>query len=140
MKRGCKLAFSIVLLFLAFVLVSCDEGFSSGLDNVFIEYILRDTEEGDAVIEKLDAYLHEGYCYYQIKYNYKDGDEWESLNAVYRGRYGNVTMYYNLNWENDSAVLPMKDTFYDAVEYGEHKSFTSEEIEKLVRAYYSVNK
>ena len=37
-------------------------------------------------------------------------------------------------------VLPMKDTFYDAVEYGEHKSFTSEEIEKLVRAYYSVNK
>jgi len=69
MKRGCKLAFSIVLLFLAFVLVSCDEGFSSGLDNVFIEYILRDTEEGDAIIEKLDAYLHEGYCYYQIKYN-----------------------------------------------------------------------
>ena len=135
MKR--MLCFLLLCCVILATFASCDDGeFSESLDKSFFNYILRDTAEGDVEIAELDIYSREGYCYYHVKYTrYEDGEtkEW---NAVYRGRYNEVSLYYNLNWENDSAVFPIKDAFYDAVEYGNHKCYDTEEIARYVEDYY----
>lgn len=135
-----KIICALVLLCAVLVVcTACEEnGFSKDLDRRVFEYILRDTKKEDVEIRELDAYSHEGYCYYHVKYTLDEDGETDTWNVVYCGsRYGSVTMYYNLNWENDSIVFPMKDDFYDAVEYGAHKQYTAEEIQRCVDAYFN---
>ena len=137
-----KKAIAVILLFCTVTVLctACDEAeFSSQLDKSLFEYILRDTEKGDVVIDALDAYSREGYCYYHIRYSYPEDGELKQMDVVYRGNFGRVTFYYNLNWENDSIILPMKDDFYDAVEYGTHKQYGAEEIERCVTRYFENN-
>lgn len=131
----------IILLFLCTVSIVCtacdDVRFYSELDKRVFEYVLRDTEKGELEVDALNVYFHENDYYYHIEYSHMENGEWKQWDVVYRGRrYGSVTMYYNLNWENDSIILPYKDDFYDAVEYGIHKQYSDEEIDKYIAEYY----
>ena len=120
--------------------VSCDENaFSAQQDKSLFEYILRDTEKGEVEVSELDAYSKDGYCYYHVRYTYFDEGELKEMNAVYRARYGKVMLHYNLNWKDDSIIFPMKDEFYDAVEYGAHKRYSEEEIARYIQQYYKGN-
>ena len=129
-------------LFLIFTVIgvysSCDKNvFFEDVDRRVFEYILRDTEKGDVEISGLDAYFRENDYYYHIRYSCVEDGERKDWSAVYRcRRHGSVTMYYNLNWEDDSIILPMKDDFFDAVDYGDHKLYSEKEIEKYVEYYY----
>ena len=121
----------VVMLFI--LLTSCNEDLMThSADMALLELVLKDRERGSVEILSLDGYQHEGYVYYYIRYS----DELKEWDSVYRYRYGNITHYYNLNWGSDNSVLVQKDTFYDAVEYGMHKSYSTEEIESLVSGYY----
>ena len=135
--------FCFLLLFSAVIsmCIACDDGvFSKEQDRCFFEYILKNTAEGDVTVEELDAYSKDGYCYYHIRYSCKNNEERNEWNAVYRVRFGEVTMYYNFNWGNDNIILPMKDTFYDAVDYGIHKRYETEEIERYIEEYFENNR
>lgn len=130
----------IVLCIVLVIFGACDENvFSESLDERLFEYILRDTEKEDVVVFALDAYSREGWCYYHIKYSLAKDGERNNWDVVYRGRYADISLYYNLNWEDDSVVFPMKDGFYDAVEYGVHKSYTEEEIARYIDEYYKLH-
>ncbi|MBR2459666.1 MAG: hypothetical protein IKB34_00330 [Clostridia bacterium] len=86
----------------------------------------------DVHITQLDAYFYDGDYYYNAKFSATDEGSGECVewDMVYRRqKYGaRFVMFINLKWENWGDALRMKDEFYDAVEYGKHKSFTYEEI------------
>ena len=132
-----KICFLLLCCLMLSVLASCvEDDFSKSLDEAFFNYILRGTAEGDVAISELDVYSREGYCYYHVKYTCAEDGELKEWNAVYRGRYNEVSLYYNLNWENDGIIFSFKDAFYDAVEYGSHKKYSEEEIARYVKNYY----
>ena len=137
-----KKVICFLLIFIAIIIIctACDDGaFSKEQDSRFFEYILKNTGEGDVTVEELNAYSKDGYCYYHIKYSCEDGDGRREWNAVYRARFGEITMYYSFNWGNDSVCLPMKDEFYDAMDYGVHKHYEKEEIERYTKEYFENN-
>ena len=129
------LVYGLLSIILFASLMSCDDDLMTrDADMTLMKVVLKDQETVD--IYSLDGYQHEGYVYYHIKYSYVKNGDVKDIDSVYRYRYGNITHYYNLNWGSDNSVLVQKDTFYDAVEYGMHKSYPTEEIESLVSGYY----
>ena len=139
MKRMKRLVFPLFLLAVLFGIgVGCEENvFSKDVDERVFEYVLRDSDKMDIVIHSVDSYYKENEYFYHIKYSCTVDGAAENWDVVYLARkYGSVSMHYNLNWEDSSVVFPMKDSFYDAVDYGVHTFYTEEEIDQSTGRYY----
>ena len=129
----------VLLSFLAVLLLfaSCErDPFSNDVTGRFFSDFLKYPQGEDEKILSLDAYFYENYYYYNARYTYTDSETGEltEINGVFRGGVysPSFSLYINLNWKEWGDALVMKDRYYDAVEYGKHKSFTSEEIEKYI--------
>lgn len=107
-------------------------------DSIFFRHLLNHIEPDEIEIYSLDAYKVDHTYYYHVTYSYISPltNEWKEMDMVYFGAY-QIDNYFNLNWDKWGDMEKHRDAYYVAVEKGEHKSFSQEEIQQCVDAFYS---
>lgn len=142
MVHGIKRFF--VLTIVACFLLICSTGCSKDKDvfkennEIFFRLILNHTEQDEIRIHSLDAYKVENRYYYHVTYSYISSltNDWKDADLVYFGAY-QIDNYFSLKWENWGDMEKHRDAYYVAVEKGEHKSFSEEEIQQYINDFYS---
>ena len=107
-------------------------------NQIFFRHLLNRIEPDEIEIHSLDAYKVENRFYYHVVYSSVSSltSDWEEWDMVYFGS-NQIDNYFNLNWENWGDMEKHRDAYYAAVEKGEHKAFSREEINQYVNAFYS---
>ena len=142
MVRGTNRYFTLMLVFCValFSLAGCNKKEDVFAENneIFFRQFLNHMEPDEIEIYSLDAYKVEHRYYYHVTYSYVSPitNDWKSMDMVYFGAY-QIDNYFNLNWENWGDMEKHRDAYYAAVEKGEHKTFSQEEIQQYVNAFYS---
>lgn len=138
MKLNRLLAILLLAMLTVFSMAGCkQERFSESLNERFFKQWLARRDENEMQLKSLDAYYLDGWYYYHVKYSYiSDLDtDWTDRELVYFGK-GNIENYFNPNWENFGNMIKYKYAFLDAVEGGEHKSFTDEEMKEYYTEFF----
>lgn len=100
--------------------------------------VLGWSEQGDVTIHSLDAYYHDGKCYYDVSYSayISVEDKTYTAEVVYFGFRGYIENHFSLEWDDMGEYQSDYEAFLEAVEYGVHVSFTKEEIAERMEEYY----
>ena len=144
------LLLAISLIIVAFVLAHFEKSKNSysfdQVEKVFFEkFNFSFPDQKDYEFHSLDAYCIEDenipdtYHYfvdakYKAYFNYSDDEDdngWYEIEEVHFGRNG-LDAYYCLNWDNIEGFEKENELFNKAVKEGHHKSYTQEEIQKLI--------
>ncbi len=107
-------------------------------NTIFFQHLLNRLEQDEVDIYSVDAYYLDNWYYYRVSYSYVSPltAEWQDIELVYFGNF-QVDRYFNPNWTNWAGLEQYRDSYYAAVEKGEHKSFSQEEIKQYVESFYS---
>ncbi len=143
MENGIKrcIITAILTCLLISLLVGCssEKSVFSDVHNADLFHnLLNRREQNEIKIKSLDAYYLDDWYYYHVKYSYKDAtvEDWTDIESVYFGVY-QIDSFFNPNWTSFGDMTTYRDAFYEAVEKGEHKSFTKQEIEHYFTAFYN---
>ena len=109
----------------------------AGTTEGFFQMVLNRLGEDEVRIHSVNAYKNENWYYYHIDYSYISPvtEMWTRIELVYFGAW-QVDSYFNPNWEDFGDLEEERDAYLEAVQIGEHKEFTAEEIQKYVDAFY----
>ena len=112
------------------VMDSCMELTDNNKSNIKIESIDAYYRDDDDEIFKVDFFYHMVYSIYRI-----EDDRWHQVDEVHFGMDGDVSRFFNMA-EFAKDVYPEERGKYEiAVEEGQHKSYTKEEIQELIDSY-----
>lgn len=144
MVRGSNRFYALVLIvcIVAVSLSGCGGGQTQDEfeenNEIFFRSILNHIEPDDVVIHSLDAYRVDNWYYYHVTYSYVSPvtHEWTDLNQVYFGSH-RIKNYFSLTWEDWGDMEQYRDAYYAAVEKGEHVTFSQEEIQEHMDAFYA---
>lgn len=142
MVHGIKrfIVLTIVACFVLISAVGCSNKEDAFKENneIFFRQILNHAEQDEIEIHTLDAYKVEHRFYYHVTYSYISSvtNEWKEADLVYFGAY-QIDNYFSLKWDNYGDMEKHRDAYYVAVEKGEHKAFSQEEIQQYVNDFYS---
>ena len=141
-KRGKTLKKYIIILcsacLLLSLLIGCGKSDPFAENNeIFFRMILNRIEQDEVEIESLDAYKVENKYYYHVIYSYVSPvtNEWTDADLVYFGSY-QIDRYFSFAWDDFGDMEKDRKAYFEAVEKGEHKSFSQEEIQQYVNAFY----
>ena len=131
-----------LLICILFAFVACGSNrspFSEATNTFYFRALLFTKKPNEVVIKQADAYFWEGRYYYVFDHSYLSSltDGWIDLVMVHYGKSGYQQGLINPNWENWEGLEHKRDAYLEAVEKGEHKAFTQQEIQKYVDEYFA---
>ena len=87
--------------------------------------------EDDNLPQVVNYYVHAKFKAYN---NFPEFDMvgWDEIDEVSYGRNGHIEVSYCLSWDNINGFESINEDFNKAIKEGYHKSYTQEEIEKLI--------
>ena len=100
--------------------------------------VLGLNKQDEIRIDSLDAYRVDKNYYYHVQYSYVSSleNDWVDLDMVYFG-YRHIDNSFSLNWKHWGDMEDDHKAYLAAVEKGEHRTFSQEEIQEYVDTYYS---
>lgn len=107
-------------------------------NEILFRMLLNRIEQDEIKIQSLDAYKLENRYYYHVTYSYISPvtNEWKDADLVYYGAY-QIDRYFSFAWDDFGDMEKDRKAYYEAVENGEHKAFSQEEIQQYINAFYS---
>ena len=118
--------------------------FDNNIDIVFASCMeMADNKTEYMKMESIDAYYYKDkknlnndeYFYYTVYSTYWEEDgEWHPYTEVHCGAEGDVSYIFN-NAEWSTACQDKREEYEIAVEKGQHKSYTKEEIQELIDSF-----
>ena len=100
--------------------------------------ILYHMEPDEIVIHSLDAYQEEARIYYHVTLTFYShvSDEWLDWDLVYFGT-RTISRHFSMAWNDMGDMQSDYDAYCHAVKEGKHKSFSAQEIQRYVDAYFA---
>lgn len=137
-NRFFALAFAVCVILALFSGCGKKEDIFEANDEIIFRQLLNLEEPDEIKIQSIDAYEYEDYYYYRVKYSFLSSstNEWKDRDVVHFGMYL-LNNSFSLTWKEWGDMEKYRDAYYEAVEKGEHKSFSAEEIQQGVDAFYS---
>ena len=118
--------------------------FDNNIDTVFASCMeMADNKTEYMKMESIDAYYYKDkknlnndeYFYYTVYSTYWEEDgEWHPYTEVHCGAEGDVSYIFN-KAEWSTACQDKREEYDIAVEKGQHKSYTKEEIQELIDSF-----
>jgi len=107
------------------------------LNTNFFCYLLKDKPQNEIRITSLDGYYLDGWYYYHISYSCLEPAEgsWVAKDQVYFGQ-SYLDQYFDLNETLQGAKAKRAQAYHTALLQGEHKAFSSQEIETYTSDFY----
>ena len=112
------------------VMDSCMELTDNNKKNIKIESIDAYYNEDDNKLRKVDYFYHTVYSIYVT-----EDDSWHQVDEVHFGVDGDVSKYFNMAEFAKNNNTDEREKYEIAVEKGQHKSYTKEEIQELIDSY-----
>ncbi len=112
------------------VMDACMELTDNNKSNIKIESIDAYYNEDDNKLRKVDYFYHIVYSIFRI-----EDEEWHPIDVVYFGENGDVRQYFSEAEFAKNINTDEREKYEIAVEKGQHKSYTKEEIQELIDSY-----
>ena len=137
-KRALALLLTICFVLLLFAGCGKKRDAFAENDEILFRLVLGRNQPDQIVIQSLDAYRVENNYYYHAKFSYVSSlkNDWVDVDMVYFG-YRHIDKSFSLNWTSWGDMEDDHQAYLEAVEKGEHRTFSQEKIKEYVDAYYS---
>ena len=107
-------------------------------DHFFVG-LLNKYKRDTVVVHSVDVYLKDGFHYYHAGISCLDPKQgtWTDKDLVYHGRSINDQHYFDLNATLTGDDANDANAYHEAVQQGEHRAFTAQEIKDSVDAFFN---
>lgn len=135
-----RIALILLICFALLLFAGCGKkpDLFKGNNEKLFRMVLGLNKPDEIRIDSLDAYRVDNNFYYHVQYSYVSSleNEWVDLDMVYFG-YRHIDNSFSLKWKSWGDMEDAHQAYLAALEKGEHRSFSQEEIQEYVDAYYS---